>query len=55
MKKHLNNGATLVEVMVSSMLLVSIIGLITMSLVAVFEGYVMTQQRGVIDMDGQYI
>jgi hypothetical protein len=55
MKKTLHRGTTLVEVVVSSMLLVSIIGLITMSLVAVFEGYAVTQQRGEIDQDGQYI
>jgi hypothetical protein len=55
MKIHFNKGTTLVEVIVSSMLLVSIIGLLTMSLVAVFEGYAMTQQRGAIDQDGQYI
>ncbi len=55
MKTYLNKGTTLVEVIVSSMLLVSIIGLITMALAAVFEGYAMTQQRGVIDQDGQYI
>jgi hypothetical protein len=55
MKIHLNQGTTLVEVIVSSMLLVSIIGLLTMALAAVFEGYAMTQQRGVIDQDGQYI
>jgi len=55
MKKRLNKGTTLVEVIVSSMLLVSIIGLITMALATVFEGYAMTQQRGIIDQDGQYI
>lgn len=55
MKKCLNKGTTLVEVIVSSMLLVSIIGLLTMALAAVFEGYAMTQQRGVVDQDGQYI
>lgn len=55
MRIHFNKGTTLVEVIVSSMLLVSIIGLITMSLVAVFEGYAMTLQRGAIDQDGQYI
>lgn len=50
-----NRGTTLVEVIVGSMLLVSVIGLVTLSLAAVFEGYAMTQQRSSIDQDGQYI
>lgn len=50
-----NSGTTLVEVVVGSMLLVSVIGIVTLSLASVFEGYAMTQQRGSIDQDGQYI
>jgi len=55
MKKNNTKGTTLVEVTVSSMLLLSVIGLITLALAAVFEGYAMTQERSVIDQDGQYI
>lgn len=55
MKNNPRNGTTLVEVVVSSMLLVSVIGLITMALAAVFEGYAITQQRGALDQDGQFI
>ena len=50
-----NSGTTLVEVVVGSMLLVSVIGIVTLSLASVFEGYAMTQQRSSIDQDGQYI
>ncbi len=55
MKNTHKRGTTLVEVVVSSILLVSIIGLVTMSLAAVFEGYAITQQRGALDQDGQFI
>ena len=55
MKKISTRGTTLVEVTVSSILLLSVIGLITLALAAVFEGYAMTQERSAIDQDGQYI
>lgn len=55
MKNTNNQGTTLVEVTVGSILLVSTIGLITLALAVVFESYIATQQRGSIDQDGQYI
>lgn len=48
-------GTTLVEVIVGSVLLVSVVGLITLALAVVFEMYAASQQRGAIDQDGQYI
>lgn len=48
-------GTTLIEVLVATVLLVSITGIISLSLVVVFDGYAWTQKRGDIDQDGQYI
>lgn len=50
-----NRGTTLVEVLVATVLLVSITGIISLSLVVVFDGYAWTQKRSDIDQDGQYI
>lgn len=55
MKLRSAQGTTLVEVVVGSLLLVSIIGIITLTLAAVFEGYAATQARSAVDQDGQYI
>lgn len=52
---ELTKGTTLVEVIVGSVLLISIIGIITLALTTVFEIYASTQQRGAIDQDAQYI
>lgn len=55
MKKKHTQGTTLVEMIVATTLFVSIVGLVTLSLTAVFEGYALTHGRSLIDQDGQYL
>ncbi len=55
MRSSRQDGTTLVELLVGSVLLVSVVGLVTLALAVVFEMYAASQQRGSIDQDGQYI
>jgi len=50
-----SKGTTLVEVIVATTLLVSITGIITLALAAIFDGYALVKSRSVIDQDSQYI